>query len=74
MELQDVTQKYMVELGDLAKSSTSLNQVPMLPSHHSLIHIPLLEGDNPSNGVMQYSAYNSHLKRIKKNRKVRGDD
>ena len=39
-----------------------------------LIHIPLLEGDNPSNDVMQYSAYHSHLKRIKKNRTVRGDD
>ena len=73
MKLQDITQKYMVELGNLVKSSTALNHVPVLPSHHSLIHIPLLEGDNPSNGGTQYSAYSSHLRRTKKNRKLRGD-
>ena len=74
MELQDVTQKYMVELGNLVRSSVSINHVPSFPSQHTLIHIPFLEGNNPSNSAMEYSAYNSHVKRIRKNRKVRGDD
>lgn len=74
MVLQDVTHQYMVELGNLVRSSTSINHVPILPSHHATINIPLLEEDNPANGVKQYSAYNSHLKRIRKNQKVRGDD
>ena len=61
MRLQNFTQKYMMELGTMIRSSSSINHVPEIPTKYSFINISLIEGDNPSNCEKQYTAYCSHL-------------
>ena len=73
VKLQELTQKHMMELGKVIKSSSALNCIPSLPTEHILLRIPLEDGDNPLLGEKQYSAYCSHLKRLKKIAKSRGD-
>lgn len=66
MKLQELTQKHMMELGNVVKSSSALNRIPTFPTEHVLFEIPLEDGDNPLSGEKQYSAYCSHVKRLKK--------
>ena len=74
MRLQNSTQKYMMELGAMIRSSSSINHAPEIPTKYSFINISFIEGDNPSNCEKQYTAYCSHLRRLRKAQRRGGDD
>jgi len=65
-ETSKITQDCLRDLGKEIKVSSALNHVPILPQQHVIMHISLCDGDNPANSAMQYTKYQSHLKKRKK--------
>ena len=66
MKLQKLTQDVLKNLGSMVRTSGALNHVPKISPEHVCLHVPFVDGDNPTDGVKKYTAYHSYLKKRKK--------